>query len=174
MKVHRRKRGHDRAGVPREGAWELAVCSRFPVLDRKLIPMGIVPKDSAGLRHALALTVAIDGVPVEMIGLHASSKLWRLAPVRHLLTLRRGIVDDTGPQILAGDFNLWGPATGTVLRGWRRPVRGRTYPSRRPHSQIDHVLVRGGIHLLEGEVLAQTPSDHRPIRARLRLPGGVT
>ena len=25
-----------------------------------------------------------------------------------------------------------------------------------------------------GEVLAPTPSDHRPIRARLRLTGGVT
>ncbi|MDP9332111.1 MAG: hypothetical protein M3Q30_02185, partial [Actinomycetota bacterium] len=31
MEVHRRKRNHDRAGVPRAGAWELAVCSRFPV-----------------------------------------------------------------------------------------------------------------------------------------------
>ena len=173
MEVHRRKRGHDRAGVPREGAWELAVCSRFPVLDRKLIPMGTVPKDSAGLRHALALTVAIDGTPVEMIGLHVSSKLWRLGPLRHLLGLRSGMVE-SGPQILAGDFNFWGPPTDAVLRGWGRPVRGRTYPSRRPHSQIDHVLVRGGIELLGGEVLARTPSDHRPIRARLRLPGGVT
>jgi endonuclease/exonuclease/phosphatase family metal-dependent hydrolase len=173
MEVHRRRRNHDRAGVPYGGAWELAVCSRFPVLDRRLIPMGTVPNDSAGLRHALALKVAIDGVPVEMIGLHVSSKLWRLAPLRHLLTLRGGMVEG-GPQILAGDFNFWGPPTGAVLRGWGRPVRGRTYPSRRPHSQIDHVLVRGGIELLGGEVLARTPSDHRPIRARLRLPGGVT
>ena len=174
MEVRHRSRKGELGKVPRVGAWELAVCSRFPVLERRLIPIGIVPADAAGLRNALALTVAIDGVPVEMIGLHVSSKLWRLAPVRHLLTLRRGIVEDSGPQILAGDFNLWGPATATVLRGWSRPVRGRTYPSRRPHSQIDHVLVRGGIQLLEGEVLAQTPSDHRPIRARLRLPGGVT
>ena len=75
-----------------------------------------------------------------------------------------------GPQILAGDFNFWGPPVGVVMRGWKRPVRGRTYPARRPHSQIDHVLVRGGIEVLGGEVLAETPSDHRPIRARLRLP----
>jgi endonuclease/exonuclease/phosphatase family metal-dependent hydrolase len=174
MERRRRTRKSEAAGVPRDGAWELAVCSRFPVLGRRSIPMGIVPTDATGLRHALALTVAIDGISVEVIGLHLSSKVWRLAPVRHLLTLGRGVVDDSGPQILAGDFNLWGPATDAVLRGWERPVRGRTYPSRRPHSQIDHVLVRGGIQVLGGEVLAQTPSDHRPIRARLRLPGGVT
>ena len=174
MDVRHRSRKGELGKVPRVGVWELAVCSRFPVLERRLIPLGIVPADAAGLRNALALTVAIDGVPVEMIGLHVSSKVWRLAPVRHLLTLRRGIVDDSGPQILAGDFNLWGPATGAVLRGWSRPVRGRTYPSRRPHSQIDHVLVRGGIQVLGGEVLAETPSDHRPIRTRLRLVGGVT
>jgi endonuclease/exonuclease/phosphatase family metal-dependent hydrolase len=173
MDVRRRSRKGERGRVPRVGTWELAVCSRFPVLERRMIPMGVVPSDAAGLRHALALTVAIDGMPVDMIGLHVSSKVWRLAPVRHLSTLRRSVVG-SGPQILAGDFNLWGPATGVVLRGWGRPVRGRTYPSRRPHSQIDHVLVRGGIQLLGGEVLAQTPSDHRPIRARLRLPGGVT
>jgi endonuclease/exonuclease/phosphatase family metal-dependent hydrolase len=57
------------------------------------------------------------------------------------------------------------------MRGWHRPVRGRTYPSKSPHSQIDHVLVRGGIDPIAGEVLPETPSDHRPIRARLRLAG---
>jgi endonuclease/exonuclease/phosphatase family metal-dependent hydrolase len=173
MKRRPRSRNSARSSVPHVGGWELAVCSRFPVLDRRLIPMGIVRADRAGLRHALALTVAIDGAPVELIGLHASSKVWRLAPVRHLLTLRDGL-GGGGPQILAGDFNLWGPPVGAVLRGWQRAVRGRTYPSRRPHSQIDHVLVRGGIRVLGGEVLAQTPSDHRPIRARLRLTEGVS
>ena len=34
------------------------------------------------------------------------------------------------------------------------------------------MLVRGGIEGLGGEVLAETPSDHRPIRARLRLEPG--
>ena len=68
--------------VPRDGAWELAVCSRFPVLDRRLIPMGVVPPTRPGLRNALALTVEIDGTPVEVIGLHTSSKVWRLAPLQ--------------------------------------------------------------------------------------------
>ena len=76
--------------------------------------------------------------------MHTSSKVWRLAPVRHLMALKRGLAAD-GPQIIAGDFNFWGPPVGALFRGWQRPVRGRTYPANRPHSQIDHVLVRGGI-----------------------------
>jgi len=173
MRLRPRRRNSDRHAVPRSGTWELAVCSRFPVLDRRLIPMGTVRADSVGPRRALALTVAIDGAPVEMIGLHVSSKVWRLAPLTHVLTLQRGL-DAGRAQILAGDFNFWGPPLGLLLRDWDRAVRGRTYPSRRPHSQIDHVLVRGGIRVLGGEVLAETPSDHRPVRARLRLTDGVT
>jgi len=149
------------------------VCSRFPVLGRRLLSMGIVPSDATGLRNALSVTVEIDGVAVEVIGLHVSSKVWRLAPVRHLLTLR-GNIAKGGPQVLAGDFNFWGPPIGALMRGWERPVRGRTFDARRPHSQIDHVLVRGGVQPLGGEVLGATPSDHRPIRAWLRLADGVT
>jgi endonuclease/exonuclease/phosphatase family metal-dependent hydrolase len=157
---------HD--AVPHTGIWELAVCSRFPVLARRTYPMGTVRGDPAGPRRALSLKVSLGETQFEIIGVHTSSKLWQLAPVQHLRTLRDHIPEG-GPQVLAGDFNFWGPAVSVGLRGWHRPVRGRTYPSKSPHSQIDHVLVRGGIDPIAGEVLAETPSDHRPIRARLRL-----
>jgi endonuclease/exonuclease/phosphatase family metal-dependent hydrolase len=175
MALMRLERRHDRNldVVPREGVWELAVCSRFPVLGRREIPIGTLKSDPPGPRNALALTVDIAGVSTEVIGVHTSSKVWRLAPVRHLMALKRGL-SANGPQIIAGDFNFWGPPVGALFRGWQRPVRGRTYPSNRPHSQIDHVLVRGGIQALDGEVLAATPSDHRPVRARLRMGDEVT
>jgi endonuclease/exonuclease/phosphatase family metal-dependent hydrolase len=168
LRLRPRSRNSIRHAVPYLGKWELAVCSRLPVLKRELIPMGVVRTDAAGLRHALSLTVDVAGTPVEVIGLHVSSKVWRLAPVKHLLTLRRGLRAGH-PQILAGDFNFWGPPVGLMMPGWKRAVRGRTYNARHPHSQIDHILVRGGIEPLDGEVLAATPSDHRPIRAYLRL-----
>jgi endonuclease/exonuclease/phosphatase family metal-dependent hydrolase len=169
---HRQPRRRRPWSVPLVGTWELAVCSRLPVVGRRLIPMGTVWRDPPGPRHALALTIEIAGTPVEVIGVHTSSKFWRLAPMQHLLTLRRGIVK-RGPQILAGDFNFWGPPIAVVMRGWDRPVRGRTFPAAHPHSQIDHVLVRGGIRSLGGEVLPANPSDHRPIRTRLQLPEGL-
>jgi endonuclease/exonuclease/phosphatase family metal-dependent hydrolase len=71
--------------------------------------------------------------------------------------------------VLAGDFNFWGPGVAMVLPGWRRAVTGRTYPAHRPHSQIDHVLVNERIEVLRGEVLPANDSDHRPVRARLRV-----
>ncbi len=168
----RRRKRRDGSSVPRDGTWELAVCSRLPVLDRRRIPIGAIPTDGPGLRHAIGLTVSVAGTPVDVIGVHVSSKLWRFAPQRHLLTLRRGFAE-RGPQVLAGDLNFWGPPTAALMPGWDRPVRGRTFPAWRPHSQIDHVFVRGGIESLGGEVLGATPSDHRPIRARLRLAAGA-
>jgi endonuclease/exonuclease/phosphatase (EEP) superfamily protein YafD len=153
--------------------WELAIATRFPVVARRTYPIGVIPADPPGARNALSLTLSIGGAPVEVIGLHTSSKVWKLAPVRHLMALRRQLPNG-GPQILAGDFNFWGPPVGMLMRGWQRPVRGRTYPAPRPHSQIDHILVRGGIRVLDGEVLGETPSDHRPVRARLSYGDGVS
>jgi endonuclease/exonuclease/phosphatase family metal-dependent hydrolase len=157
-----------RDGAPRHGTWELAICSRFPLLERSPIVLRNVKSDPVPERTALSVTVEIDGRAVEVVGLHTSSRLHVFAPVRHLLSARphlgRGM-----PQIIAGDFNFWGPPVAALMPGWQRPVRGATWPAHRPHSQIDHVLVRGGIEPIAGEVLGETPSDHRPVRARLRL-----
>jgi endonuclease/exonuclease/phosphatase family metal-dependent hydrolase len=158
-----------RDGAPREGMWEMSVCTRFPVLSRREISLDDRRNDLVYSRRALVVTVDIGGTPVEVIAIHTSSKVWRLAPVRQLLSAKRQMGQDM-PQILAGDFNFWGPPVAMLMPGWDRPVRGRTYPSHRPHSQIDHVLVRGGIQAIAGEVLPPTPSDHRPVRARLRMP----
>ena len=98
--------------------------------------------------------------------------------MRHLRALRPQLPAGDRAVVVAGDCNLWGPGVVRMLPGWRRAVLGRTYPAHRPHSQIDHVLVRDNITVLSGEVLAATPSDHRPVRARLRVapgpnPGGT-
>jgi endonuclease/exonuclease/phosphatase family metal-dependent hydrolase len=164
---------HDRSGerdaAPREGVWELTVCSRFPVCERRQLAMATVPGDPVGTRPALVLTLDVGGVPLELVAVHTSSRFWTLAPLRQLRSVTAQLAGDGRPQILAGDLNFWGPPVGAMMRGWSRPVRGRTYPAHRPHSQIDHVLVRGPIEGVGGEVLGATPSDHRPVVARLRL-----
>lgn len=174
MDLERRQRNRETArdAVPPRGIWELAVCSRLPVLGRKTYALGSVPTDPPGDRYALALTIAVDGVAVEVIGIHTSSKVWFLAGLQHLYGLKRRLPVG-GPQVIAGDFNFWGPPVGLLMPGWHRPVRGRTYPAPKPHSQIDHVLLRGGIEAVSAEVLPATPSDHLPIRTRLRLSDGV-
>jgi endonuclease/exonuclease/phosphatase (EEP) superfamily protein YafD len=72
--------------------------------------------------------------------------------------------------VIVGDFNLWGPAVSALLPGWRRAVRGRTWPAHRPHSQIDHVLVRDDVKVVDTAVLDEVGPDHRPVRVTLRLP----
>lgn len=158
-----------RQATPGEGHVEIAICSRLPVLARRDLPIGLIPDDPYGPRSALLCTIDIDGSEVDVIGVHTSSMLWKLAPLRHLRALRRQLPARERTAIVAGDCNFWGPGVVAMLPGWRRAVRGRTFPSERPHSQIDHVLVRDDIEVLDSEVLPATPSDHRPIRARLRL-----
>ncbi len=155
---------------PGDGWWSLAVLSRIPVLARRDLPLARVFHDPAGRRAAISVTLDVDGTPVELVGVHVSSKLWYGGPAVHLSSLRRQMRGGARPAVVAGDFNLWGPAVKVLLPGRRRAVVGPTYPSHRPHSQIDHVLVDKSVEVVEGEVLPVTGlSDHRPVRARLRV-----
>jgi len=159
--------------VPGEGTWELAICSRLPVRGRRVLPIGHVLGDPAGPRSALECTIDVGGVDVDVVGVHTSSRLWELASIRHLRALRPQLPGPDRTAVIAGDYNLWGPPVEALFPGWHRAVRGRSYPAHRPHSQIDHVLVRDDVSVVWGEVLAANPSDHRPVRVRLRVDAGT-
>jgi endonuclease/exonuclease/phosphatase family metal-dependent hydrolase len=131
--------------------------------------MGKVFRDPAGVRSALQVDVDVDGRRVAIVGLHASSKLYFLGPVTHLRTVRSSLPSGPEPAVIAGDFNLWGPGVVRLLPGWRRAVRGRTYPAHRPHSQIDHVLVNSAVERVDAQVLAAFGSDHLAVSARLSV-----
>jgi endonuclease/exonuclease/phosphatase family metal-dependent hydrolase len=150
-----------------EGSAGLAVLTRFPVLDRNDLPLARVPGDPARRRRALHLTLEVDGQPVELVALHLSSRL-PYGPPYQIRRLAPRLPPPGRPAIVAGDFNFWGPAVTMLLPGWQRTVRGRTWPAHRPHSQIDHVLVRG-LETIESEVRADVGSDHLPVRVRLRF-----
>jgi endonuclease/exonuclease/phosphatase (EEP) superfamily protein YafD len=156
-------------GHPGEGVWELALCSRLPITARWTIPIGSIRNDPASPRSALACTIDVNGTPVDVVAVHVSSRLWSFAPVRHLNALRPQLPARDRVAVVAGDCNFWGPGVVSVLPGWRRALRGRTWPAVHPHSQIDHILVRKNVSVLRSEVLPATPSDHRPVRARLRV-----
>jgi endonuclease/exonuclease/phosphatase family metal-dependent hydrolase len=159
---------------PGEGWWTLAIASRLPMRRLADVPMGKWIRDPAGARFALHVTVEVEGTPLEVVGLHTSSKLWWGSPLAHMARLRphvRPLRD--GPAILVGDFNMWGPVVAAFLPGWRRAVRARTYPRHRPHSQIDHVLVDRFVEPVAGGVGERTESDHLPLWARLRVGGAA-
>jgi len=149
------------------GRFGLAVMSRVPARIVEVIPVGDVPGDPASRRFALHVALDIGGHDLDLIAVHLSSRLPYASPIQ-LRNLRRRLPALDRRAVIIGDFNLWGPAVIAMLPGWRRAVRGRTWPAHRPHSQIDHVLVRDDVEVVDGAVLGEVGSDHRPLRVTLR------
>jgi len=145
----------------------LAVVSRVPAQLVEMIPVGDVPGDPALRRCALHVALDVGGQDLDLIAVHLSSRL-PYAPPMQLRNLRRRLPPPDRRSVIVGDFNLWGPAVTALLPGWRRAVRGRTWPAHRPHSQIDHVLVRNDVEVVDAAVLDEVGSDHRPVRVTLR------
>jgi endonuclease/exonuclease/phosphatase family metal-dependent hydrolase len=151
----------------RTGQWGVAVLSRVPVVDTTVLSLGKLPGDYAQ-RVAIRCDLDIDGRPVAAIGTHMSH-LTQGSPLQ-FLRLRRLLPPTSQPAVLAGDMNLWGPPVSAAFPGWRRAVRGRTWPAVQPHSQLDHVLVTRPVTISEGLVAPDLGSDHRAVRVVLSVP----
>jgi endonuclease/exonuclease/phosphatase family metal-dependent hydrolase len=150
-----------------EGTVGLSVLTRLParVLGRPAV--GPTPRDPIPGRRVLHLELDVDEHPVDLVAVHLTSRL-PFGPPRQLRRLAALLPAPGRPGIVTGDCNFWGPPASALLPGWRRGVRGRTWPAPRPHSQIDHVFVRD-LDVVESRVLPHVGSDHRPVRARLRI-----
>jgi len=157
------------AAATGEGTFGVSVLTHLPAreLDRPVV--GPTFGDPVPERRILHLELDVAGQPVDLVAVHLTSRL-PLGPPQQLRRLARLVPPTDRPGILAGDCNFWGPPASSLLPGWQRTVRGRTWPAHRPHSQIDHVFVRGGIEAVETAVLPPVGSDHRAVRARLRIP----
>jgi len=156
----RRVHGEDET----EASFGVAVMSRFPILSRRLIPLGKMPGD---MNRALLEVVAdVNGRPLRFAAVHLCmlphGSLFQLLQARALLHASPGEA-----AVCAGDFNMWGPVVERLV-GRRRAMVAKTWPSHRPHSQIDHVLLHGPLHATDGEVLPPLGSDHRALRVGLR------
>jgi endonuclease/exonuclease/phosphatase family metal-dependent hydrolase len=148
------------------GGWHLAALSRLPFRAAEVIPLPHLLLDPVD-RAVLAFDVVVDGSALAVRGTH----LPHLEFGVHLRTgaLRRALPTPTGPAALIGDMNMWGWTIDRITpEGWRRVVKGKTWPAHRPHSQIDHALVTPSVEAVWGEVGPDLGSDHLPIRARLR------
>jgi endonuclease/exonuclease/phosphatase family metal-dependent hydrolase len=152
------------------GRWGIAVLVRpeLPIQDSRILPMSRLPSDHV-LRAAIVVDLSVGGRPVSVAGTHmshmhyGSHRNW--AELRDLL--KTGARPDA---VLLGDMNTWGPLVVRLfMPGWKRAVVGKTWPAWRPHSQIDHILVRGALRSVRGSVLPDGGSDHRPVRAELEV-----
>jgi endonuclease/exonuclease/phosphatase family metal-dependent hydrolase len=163
---------HVRRDGTGQGEVGLAVLSRLPARVVGKLPFGRVFNDSTPERGGLHLEVDVPGGPIDVIGVHLTSRLPYGPPIQ-LRRLRALLPPARRPAIVAGDCNFWGPGVLTFLRGWQRAVRGRTWPAHVPHSQIDHILLRdgpsSGFEVVDAAVLPDCGSDHRPVRVTLEV-----
>ncbi len=151
------------------GAMNIAVLVRpeLPMEATRVVPLRQLRSDGVR-RAALIVDLMVEGRPISVAGTHMSH-LVHGSP-HNFMELRRILLTAARPDaVLAGDMNAWGPLVRLFMRGWRRAVRGRTWPSWNPHSQIDHILVRGALRPTTGRVLPDAGSDHRPVRAELSV-----
>lgn len=152
------------------GRWGIAVLVRphLPIQGSRVFPLSVLRNDAVH-RAAVVVDLEVEGHQISVAGTHmshlhyGSHRNW--AELREFL--RSGARADA---VLLGDMNTWGPLVVTLfMPGWRRAVVGKTWPAWRPHSQIDHILVRGALQPGRGQVLPDGGSDHRPVRAELRV-----
>ncbi|HTW97551.1 MAG TPA: endonuclease/exonuclease/phosphatase family protein [Acidimicrobiales bacterium] len=147
----------------RPGSWGIAVLWRVParrveVLDLRQLRGDLPRRRAVLLELECGLTVA--GAHLA----HLSD-----GSVRQMRQLAGELARRGGAMVLTGDMNSWTFPLVAMLPGWRKAVHGRTWPAAMPHSQIDHLLVTGGVEASGGEVLPPLGSDHRAIRATVRL-----
>ena len=157
---------HDPDG---EGTAGTAVLTRVGARPAPPIAVGPTLGDPAPARALPQVDVEVDGDrPLRVVGVHLTSRL-PYGPPAQLRRLAGALPAAGVPTVVAGDCNFWGPGVVALMGGrWRRGVTGRTWPAARPHSQIDHVLVRpGDVQVVDAAVLDPCGSDHRPLFARL-------
>jgi endonuclease/exonuclease/phosphatase family metal-dependent hydrolase len=135
----------------------------------RLVHMSMLRADRVR-RSALVVDLTVEGTPISVAGVHMSHL--HVGSHRNWAELSRQLRTAARPDaVLAGDMNAWGPFVQRFMPGWQRAVVGATWPTWRPHSQIDHVLVRGALRPVSAVVLPHAGSDHRPVRAVLEVGG---
>jgi endonuclease/exonuclease/phosphatase family metal-dependent hydrolase len=154
-------------GAGASGGWGLAVLSRCPFTRVEQLDLGQLKRDPAH-RRALLVEVQTEGGPLAIAGVHMSHL--SDGSVVQYRRLARALPPAGVDAVIAGDMNCWGPPLRLLLPGWRRAVRGRTWPAARPLAQADHLLVRPRMRVVEASVVRVGRTDHRAVRARLELP----
>lgn len=169
----------------KRGAGGLAVLSRFPLQDDRLLP----PTDWFPAQHVV---VDAPAGPVQLLHVHLHPMLDGGDPVKGYFTsppIRRREIEAYVaalvpglPVIIAGDFNEE-PGGGVFAfletRGLRRVDTGAT-PTWEYHGdwkgqpvnlrlRLDHVVLGAPLTASAAEVLSAGASDHRPVVATIAL-----
>ncbi|MEO6318199.1 MAG: endonuclease/exonuclease/phosphatase family protein [Acidimicrobiales bacterium] len=151
-----------------DGDWCLALLSRPPIRTTRVTEVRPQLPLDPWSRVLLQAELDIGGTNLTVVATHFSH-LEHGSPLQ-APSLRRGLPPTDRAGAFLGDMNMWGWTISALTpAGWRRAVRGKTWPAHRPDHQIDHLLVTPSVEVIRSDVLPNLGSDHRPIRARLRV-----
>ena len=152
------------------GELSIAILTTLPVTGYQLIGLGRAPADSVPRVAQVAWLALPGGAVVRVAGTHLTHAGTSLLQLRSLLRTLGAGKSRAAPAatIVAGDLNMPG-LLARQAPGYTPAVRGRSYPAGRPRIQLDHILAARGSGQADGRVLPPAGSDHRPVRARLRI-----
>lgn len=166
--ARRRREECERRGGGERGEWGVGLFTRHHVESVTTVPVRHLPRDKTGRTAIWANLVTPEGQRYVAIALHgphlSHGSLLHYRDLSQYIDLHH----DGRPIVMAGDFNCWRPLLRTVFPRWRSAVRARTWPAWRPHSQIDHVLLRGPWRVTSATAV-ETGSDHLALRVELDL-----
>nr|WP_269204650.1 endonuclease/exonuclease/phosphatase family protein [Motilibacter deserti] len=173
----------DGRGSHEPAAYGIAIVSRLPVLEWRVVRLRPVPtiapvllRDDNGKRRwvwvrdepraaVVAVVETADG-PVTIANTHLSFiPGWNAAQLWRLVSALGG---DPRPQLLVGDLNMPGKLPGGLCREWKQLAHAKTWPAHVPRAQLDHVLGRGPLPAVVSEDAVELPlSDHRALCVEL-------
>lgn len=140
------------------------ILSKLPIVDRRVLSLKKYGQDTRD--KVLAVTVVKNDIKINIIGVHLTTAMLPFGSFLQSLELSKNL--PSGPVVVLGDHNLWGPLLSMAYRGkLLHAGTGPTWPSKRPYHQIDHIWF-SGFKTTEYHVLDSGGSDHLAIRARLK------
>ena len=160
--------------VTKHGEHGNALLSRWPIIACKHEDVSDHRFEQRGLLHA---ELRVLGAPLHVVVVHFG--LIPASRLRQTIHLRRYIAREIPLDealVVAGDFNDWGTRVQRLLHVDAlksfEGERTRTYPSRFPVAQLDHIYARGMLPLSlqapRGRVWWRM-SDHLPLIAEFQL-----
>jgi endonuclease/exonuclease/phosphatase family metal-dependent hydrolase len=161
-----------------------AILSRFPIAGAHNYDLSVEGREPRGcLRADLSLP---EGRTLHLFDLHLGlsfGERWKQAAMLLSADLLRDAAL-TAPLVVCGDFNLWSPLPGPIVRLLRAALRDAafelhkrkaTWPSRFPVIRLDRAYVDSGISLFGCGVLndprIREASDHLPLWVDLEPKG---
>jgi endonuclease/exonuclease/phosphatase family metal-dependent hydrolase len=170
---------------PAEAAYGIGLVSRLPIRSWHPLALGTSPMRLPVLieaprrrvvlvrdepRVAVAAVLEQPAAVATVVSTHLSfAPGWNAVQLRRLA---RALRPFPAPVVVLGDLNLPGRLPAGILPGWRMLGRAATYPAGRPHTQLDHALLRtvgraGAPTVRSFEALPTAVSDHRALVVEL-------